>query len=653
MKKVYLLIICTVFSGQVFAQDLYFQKQDFINKIENKIATLSPAEQKEQAILLSSKVFIEYAEDKQTGQINQYYGLMKRYHINEAGAIDNYNKVVLPVSESSDLLAIKVRSISPKGVVKVLGTEAIKETQEDGNTYKMIAVEGVELGGEVEFYYLIKTPIRTFGSEKIHTSIPVRMSEVLIISPEYLKFEAKLYNCTSIKQDTVVDKKKFLGFKINNLEPLLDEKYSTTAANSARLEYKLQYNTEKGENTNKLFTWKDAGSRFFDLMHETSKASTKEIEKVIKKENFNTGSEDASIRSIENYIKSNISIKEDAPNALPAEILKSKFGEEGTIARLYIQFFEAMNVNYEFIIGVNRFNKQFDKTFETWSFLDKYNFYFPNSKKYLDPSNPLSRCGLIGSTIEGTDALFISSITIGDMKTALTKIKNIPFSTADDSFDNIEANISFPANMSTVNIKMTRIFKGHQAGELKGYFMLSNDEERTKITENVLKSALKEDAIFTNSVAKNYNLNSDEVDKDFMISTDAAAKSMIEKAGNKYFFKLGDIIGPQSELYNERPRQQSIDVGNAHKYIRNIKVNLPEGYKVRGLETIKKSIMVDQSGKKIMGFVSDYKQVGNILTITIDEYYNEVLLPLSQYDDFQKVINAAADFNKVTLILEK
>ena len=54
-----------------------------------------------------------------------------------------------------------------------------------------------------------------------------------------------------------------------------------------------------------------------------------------------------------------------------------------------------------------------------------------------------------------------------------------------------------------------------------------------------------------------------------------------------------------------------------------------------------------------MGFVSGYKLEGKVLTITVEEYYKKVQLPISAYADFQKVINAAADFNKVTLILEK
>ena len=74
---------------------------------------------------------------------------------------------------------------------------------------------------------------------------------------------------------------------------------------------------------------------------------------------------------------------------------------------------------------------------------------------------------------------------------------------------------------------------------------------------------------------------------------------------------------------------------------------------MKGLENIKRDISYSFEGKPAMGFKSGYKLEGNTLKVTIDEYYNIVLLPKTEYDNFQKVINAAADFNKVTLVLEK
>jgi hypothetical protein len=61
-----------------------------------------------------------------------------------------------------------------------------------------------------------------------------------------------------------------------------------------------------------------------------------------------------------------------------------------------------------------------------------------------------------------------------------------------------------------------------------------------------------------------------------------------------------------------------------------------------------------KDGDKVpFSFVSDYTENGNEVKVKIDEYYKELYAPLHRYEDFRKVINAAADFNKVTLVLIK
>jgi hypothetical protein len=52
-------------------------------------------------------------------------------------------------------------------------------------------------------------------------------------------------------------------------------------------------------------------------------------------------------------------------------------------------------------------------------------------------------------------------------------------------------------------------------------------------------------------------------------------------------------------------------------------------------------------------FVSWYKQDGKMITVFIEENYREIRLPLEKFEDFRKVINAAADFNKITLFFER
>ena len=55
----------------------------------------------------------------------------------------------------------------------------------------------------------------------------------------------------------------------------------------------------------------------------------------------------------------------------------------------------------------------------------------------------------------------------------------------------------------------------------------------------------------------------------------------------------------------------------------------------------------------IFVFDSYYKLDGNILTVTADEHYRENIVAPEDYEEYRKVINSAADFNKVTLVFEK
>ncbi len=52
-------------------------------------------------------------------------------------------------------------------------------------------------------------------------------------------------------------------------------------------------------------------------------------------------------------------------------------------------------------------------------------------------------------------------------------------------------------------------------------------------------------------------------------------------------------------------------------------------------------------------FKSDYTLKDDLLEVRVEEFYKQIYAPLSRYEDFRKVVNAAADFNKITLVLEK
>ena len=60
-----------------------------------------------------------------------------------------------------------------------------------------------------------------------------------------------------------------------------------------------------------------------------------------------------------------------------------------------------------------------------------------------------------------------------------------------------------------------------------------------------------------------------------------------------------------------------------------------------------------KDGRNTMEFTSSYELNGDSLKVTCHEYYDEISVPLERYEEFRTVINAAADFNKITLVFEE
>jgi hypothetical protein len=128
---------------------------------------------------------------------------------------------------------------------------------------------------------------------------------------------------------------------------------------------------------------------------------------------------------------------------------------------------------------------------------------------------------------------------------------------------------------------------------------------------------------------------------------------LLEKAGKKYIFNVGDIIGEQVEMYQEKERQLDIDMDFPHQYLRVINIAIPEGFKAIGLESIViNNVFKNEKGEDSYGFVSNYTIENQEIKIVCKEYYDIVTLPKKEIDTFRKVINSAADFNKIKIIFE-
>ncbi|RKR82287.1 transglutaminase superfamily protein [Mucilaginibacter gracilis] len=649
MKKQSLLL----FTALLCWQNLYSQaieKETW--EAKPVIHTVGTKYGKESAVIIMDKRQIEYIDEKE--EVAEYYTLHKIIHINDDRGIENFNKIYLGVSEKSDIVDVRARTITPDGKIIELNKNNIKDIkEEDGNTYKIFALDGLSKGCEVEYFYTVKRPTTYFGREVIQSVFPILASSVQLIKPERLKFEIKPYNCPASPVDTLIGTKKITRCDFTGIPGAEEEKYAFYDNNLWRVEFKLSYNDakQKGE---RLFTWNELARRIFSVYTYYSEKDVKKVQDLVKANAWDgLGDEVKKIIAVENYIKKNYSynddLKSDEGNSLES-VIKNKIG--GTIGsvRLYSAIFQNLGIRYQFVLTGDRNKFMIDRTFENWNNCDYPLFYFPAENKFIAPTRPDYRYPLIYPYWGDTNGLFCKSTSIGTFSTAIADIRPIELEDYKKSCSNIESKLELNNNLDSITVDAKQIYDGYPAVDYRDAFNFSNEDQKKTMIKEMAKMVSSTDHILFSEA-----LNSafEATDQPFIMHTKTKSAELIEHAGNKLLLKIGLAIGPQVEMYQEKPRQQPVDIEYGHVEKRKIEFTIPAGYTISNPNDLKIDETFKDNGELTMGFVSNYEIKGNLLTVNITEEYRKTLYPLSQFPQFRKIINASSDFNKVVLVLQK
>ena len=660
MKKHLLLLACLVLPvlsivGKAQFAAPEFKKYDW--EAEPKPHALSADEQKENTVILKDFRLNEFSYDAK-GNLIMYVTRHKILKLNSDKSIEENNKMFIPMYDVQEVIEVKARSISKDGKVSVLNNSNIKDVEnfENAGHFKIFAFEGVEIGSEVEYLYTLKKEASFFGTEVVQSDELRKNIMIEIVSPSNLKFEARSYNkFPDFSEPKIEDEKRIITAHIDMVPPLKEERYSAYKADLMRIEYKLSYNEAKGDK--RLFTWNDAAAFVYERVSLDRKKDKKDIAKVkdlLKKVKLDKKeSDEQKIRQIENYVKSNIIIKEDVGENLEdiTSIIKNKVANQRGIIRLFVELYRQAGIAYNIVLTCDRMDQKFDGDFDTWNFLDKYLMYFPGVDNYIAPGEMFSRFGFIPPELTANQGLFITPVTVGDYTTGIGKVKEIPTRDYKVNFDNIYADVKFDEDFGTTSMHLKREFSGYSALGIQPIYSYLPEENKKETVESLLKLAA-DDSKITNPSVSNYDEPS-ILQKPFIVEGDVKSSSMLEKAGEKYLFKVGNVIGPQAELYQEDKRKTDAENEYNRGYYREITVEIPDGYKVTNLDALNLSVYCGDKSNPDAQFVSTYKVDGNKIRITIDENYRKIIFPVDQFESFRKVINAAADFNKVVLFIEK
>ena len=647
MRYWLILLVCS-HTLHVFSQSNYdkfeWDKNPAIHKIENKF-------QDAPAVYISDERYVEFILEKD--QFFIYRTLHRVIHINNDKGIESFNKIYLPFNEGIELPEIKARTILPNGKVMELGKENIKDLKEEGREYKIFALEGLTRGCEVEYSYTIKKTPSFFGTEILSSQIPVERAQFELISPAHLIFETKSYNNLPIPKDEVKNGKRYLTLTGENIPEPEEEKYSMYQASLGRVEYKLSYNKNKNEKE-RLNTWDDLAKTFYGIFTNISEKDRNKIESLLTSMDIKGTTSVEKAIAIEQYMKKNFITREDIPKDDATDlgsVIKNKVASYKALYMLYVNLFNTAHVSFEMALSGDRTDYIIDRNFENWNNPKHFLFYFPDTHKFMAPTEQGYRYPWIPPSWAATNALFCESTTIGNFSTAMASIKYVDLEPTEKTFINLDIKARMEKE-DTLLVDIKQSLGGYAAPNFREAFEFMSTEQQDKLLKKLVKDNTNSEFIVSHSY-ENKELDESDPYLPFVLNISVKTTNLIEQAGDKLLFKIGSLIGEQSEMYGDKDRTTDIQLEYPHSLNRSIEFIIPKGYTISNINDLVINQVCKENDMEKFGFMSGYEQIGNMVRVTIKEDYPETFYSKELFEKFKKVINASADFNKVVLILKK
>lgn len=584
----------------------------------------------------------------------QYFLIHEKKWINSDEGVERNNRVYIPFKSDETLLLNKVRVISENGKITELNPKDImEETDEETDMkYNYYAVNGLTKGAIIEKIFLIKESPDLEGKIiKIQEEQPILNATFELIYPKYLVFRHKSYNglAEAIENSEENDNSSSLLISQKNIEGILDdETYSNWDRHIMKFKYKLDQNQASGKSN--LYNYLDFAKNVYDNVHiELDKKDQKAIDAFVK-DIPKSKNQFEQLKFIENKVKNSISFNRyfNGNNSL-SDVIRNKQANGLFLLRFYTAIFNQLGIESEMVFTSKRYSVFFDKDFETMEQLVDVIFYFPNVNEYMDFLSLEYRLPMVNFNYTGNYGLFVKGKELGGAKIGLGTVKLIEIPSAESNHDIQNILIDFTKNIEKPEIHATYTFNGYSA--------LNFQPLKDFVPQNQYDMILKD-------FAQNYTLETDykslktENDglenvgfKPFVL--DAKFDGTIQKAGNNILFKAGETIGKQMELYQDHQRLLPVEVYYPRKYTRTLTIKIPDGYSIKNPESFNFDKKLVLNGKTEAAFVSSYVQKGSELIVTNEEFYNILEYPLEVFEKYREVINAAADFNKITLVLSK
>lgn len=654
MKSLYVSVLFILLSLSMKAQS---EIADYNWEEKPEVYKQSDEQKEIPEYLLSSIVKKEFLTEE--GAFIEYALNHSKTIVNSDEAIGRNNKVYFSTTSGEELVKNELRIITPEGKVTELNQDDIKQSTDEatGSTTNYFAIKGLEKGCIIEYLTLTKgRPVITGYPLTLQFEFPVHKMDVEIIYPDYLEFETLITNDETeiTKSSEKYEEKISESFVLNDVKPLWEERYSSMEKYRKKFFFKMISNTSRGKYNLNSYT------AFVDQFKESikpleGKVYERPIEKFMKDIEW-SGDLDKDIVKIENKVKTDFRILEqynDGVNFLRA--FRSKNLSVLNATKLFATIFASKDIPFEYVLTSNRMTYPFLKEFESYSFLKDIGFYFPTTKGYMGVKDNVSHYPVLFHNWMNTYGLFIKKEKIGNNELYMGEVRFIDIPDADFTMDYQDITVDFTEDLDNPKIDTKLTFNGFAAYGIQPIFDYASAEEQEKFLKEFSSnySGLNSGDDSECEVSAQNKGREMIFEKPLIMDISFNGKDLIEKAGNTRIFSVGLTIGKQVELYQKEERLFPIEMDYPHTYHRNITLILPEGYSVKNLDDLNADHTLEMDGKEVAKFETTYIQEGNKVMIKNMEFYKQVDFPISVYDTYSKVINAAADFNKIKLVVEK
>lgn len=651
LKNIFTFI--TILSTTLFfAQEQSFKNYDWKEK-ETKIE-IPEKYKNEKEVILDRTEKIELVIIGKSAK--QFHLMHEKIYINSDDAIERNNKIYIPFKLNESVLVNKARVILKNGSVINLDQKDIKEDvdQEKGMKYNYFAINGLEKGAVIEkLYVLEESPDFTGQTVKMQDEYPIVNLNFQLIHPNYLIFKTKSYNGLSepVKDEKKIENTTILTVSEKNIPALdNDEQYSNWALQLKLFRFKLDENQLSGGQH--LNSFKEfATSIYTRLNPEFDKKQQKSIDDfcstIPKSDDLQE-----QIWNIENKIKKTINYDKyiDSKESI-SDIISTKQANQSDILKIYLAVFKNFNIENNVVFTSNRYKVPFDKDFESYENLSELLFYFPTINKYLTPTEIEYRIPLFPNTIANNNGLFIKEKTFTGVNIGIGEIHFIEIPGNDISHDIMNITVDFTQDIENPLVSSKLTFGGYSGLN----FQPIKDFASAEQYKTVLKSIAQNYTVDTEY--KTLTTENDGTEfigkKPFVLNVSFEGKELTQKAGDNYLFSVGETIGKQMEFYQENKRTLPVEIDYPHLYTRNIKILLPKGATIKNLDKFIMNYKTEINGKSEAAFISKYTKKGDEILVENTEFYNIINYPLEKFDDYKAVINAAADFNKIVIVVTK